>query len=63
MNMHHGNPFKMLAQRRVFFGAFASWEIGSVTGALFLGGGKGGLSDPHPPQMNFFEAQTRWIIV
>ena len=40
MNVHHTNPFKVLAQTRVFLGASAPWEIGSVTGApFFLEGG------------------------
>ena len=61
MNVHHTNPFKVLAQTRVFFGASAPREIGSVTGALFWGGGVGkrGLSDPRLPQMNFSEALSK----
>ena len=60
MNVHHTTLLNALARTRVFFGASAPWEIGSVTGAPFGWGGgvfgKRGLSDPRPPQMNFSKA-------
>ena len=39
MNVHHTTLLNALARTRVFFGASAPWEIGSVTGAPFGWGG------------------------